>query len=65
MNNTESVFHDRSFNIDGVFDKDDECNFDHYLAMNLCPAGCKEIFELAEVALILQLVRNFAFEPYS
>ena len=42
MNATESIFHDRSFNIDGVLDKSDECNFDHYTVMSLCPDGCKE-----------------------
>ena len=42
MNATESIFHDRSFNIDGVLDRSDECNFDHYTVMSLCPDGCKE-----------------------
>jgi len=34
------IFHDRSFNIDGVIHKEDDCNFDHYVVVHMCPDGC-------------------------
>ena len=42
-NPRDMIFHDRSFNIDGVINKDDDCNFDHYVVVHMCPEGCDEI----------------------
>ena len=36
------IYHDRTFNIDGVIDKSDHCRFDHYVAVHMCPSGCEE-----------------------